>query len=47
MKRHVDKLLQSLVLIRIGQDLGHDSKLACVVHDLIDMLANLAASFFS
>lgn len=45
MKRQVDRLLQALVLIRVGQDLGHESQLARLVHDAIDMLLAAAKSF--
>lgn len=46
MNRRLNAALQSLVLIRLGQDLGHDSKLARAVHDLIDLLANVASNVF-
>lgn len=45
MKRRIDAALQALVLIRIGQDLGHESKLALALHDLIRLLATVASSF--
>jgi hypothetical protein len=45
MKRQVDRLLQALVLIRVGQDLGHESQLARLVHDAIEMLLSAAKSF--
>ena len=45
MKRRIDAALQALVLIRIGQDLGHESKLALAVHDLIRLLATVAGCF--
>ena len=38
--------LQSLVLVRLGQDLGHDSKLARAIHNLIDLLVNVATGIF-
>ena len=38
--------LQSLVLVRLGQDLGHDSKLARAIHNLIDPLVNVATGIF-
>jgi hypothetical protein len=47
MKRRMDAMIQSVVLIRLGQDLGHDSKLARAVHDLIDLLASVAGGLFS
>jgi len=41
-----DRALESLVLIRLGQDLGHDTQLARFVHDAIDMILTAATSFF-
>lgn len=39
-------LLHALVLVRLGQELGSDTKVARIVHDLIDALAAFPASFF-
>lgn len=33
-----DRLLAALVLVRIGQDLGTDSRIARTIHDLVDLL---------
>lgn len=32
-------VLQSLVLVKIGQELGADSRLARAVHDVIELVA--------
>jgi hypothetical protein len=45
-KLQVDRVLQSLVLIRIGQDLGSDSPAARAIHDLLELLASFPANFF-
>jgi hypothetical protein len=37
--------MYALVLIRLGQDLGTDSRAARAVHDLIDLLATFASGF--
>jgi hypothetical protein len=37
--------LESLVLIRLGQDLGHDTQLARMVHDTISLVLT-AIGFF-
>ena len=39
-------LLHALVLVRIGQDLGHDTKVARMVHDVIDAVAAISSGFF-
>ena len=39
-------LLHALVLVRIGQDLGHDTKVARMVHDVIDAFAAISSGFF-
>jgi hypothetical protein len=41
MPRRWNAALQSLVLVRLGQELGTDSPAARVVHDLIELLAAL------
>ena len=41
-KRLVDKALEALVLVRIGQELGSDSPLARHIHGIIE----IAVSFF-
>lgn len=40
-----DRVIQSLVLIRIGQELGTDSPLARAVHDFIRAVLSLGLSF--
>jgi hypothetical protein len=44
MKNHWDRLIQSLVLVRLGQELGTDSPAAGAVHDLLELLATVAGS---
>jgi hypothetical protein len=39
MKRHLDKIIQSLVMIRLGQELGTDSEIAQTLASCIDFLA--------
>jgi hypothetical protein len=41
MNRHWNHAMQSLVLIRIGQELGADSQAARAIHDLLDLVAAL------
>ena len=45
MKRHWNAALQSLVLVRLGQELGTDSPAARAVHDLLELLASVAGVF--
>ena len=42
MTRRWNAALQSLVLIRIGQELGTDSPAARALHDLLELLATVA-----
>jgi hypothetical protein len=46
MKRRMDSLLQSLVLIRFGQELGTDSDLAHGIASAIDFLIGFLSRFF-
>jgi len=39
MKRRWNQAIQSLVLIRLGQELGTDSPAARAIHDLLELLA--------
>ena len=41
--RHWTALMQSLVLVRIGQELGSDTPAARAVHDAIELLASVVA----
>lgn len=41
MKAQWDRIIQSLVLIRLGQELGSNGKLASLIHDVIDSLLRL------
>lgn len=38
MKRHLDRLIHSLVMIRLGQELGTDSQAARAVATALDVL---------
>jgi hypothetical protein len=46
MRRHIDKLIQALVFIRLGQQLGTDTQLARTIHDLVELFASLPRKFF-
>jgi hypothetical protein len=45
MSRHWNHAMQSLVLIRLGQELGTDSPAARALHDLLELLASVAGIF--
>jgi hypothetical protein len=45
MKRRWNAALQSLVLVRVGQELGTDSPAARALHDLLELLASLVGLF--
>ena len=47
MKRRWNSLIQSLVLIRFGQELGTDSEIAQAVAHAIDLLVSTLAKIFS
>jgi hypothetical protein len=47
MKRRWNSLIQSLVLIRFGQELGTDSKIAQAVANSIDFVVSTLARFLS
>ena len=42
MQRRWNAALQSLVLVRLGQELGTDSPAARALHDLLEVLASVA-----
>lgn len=42
MKPDWDKMIRSLLLVRLGQELGCDCPLTRAIHDLIDALLRLA-----
>jgi hypothetical protein len=44
MNRRWNAALQSLVLVRIGQELGTDSPAARAVHDILELVAGLASA---
>ena len=45
MKRYLDRLIQVLVFVRLGQQLGTDSDLARVVAHSIDLLVSTLSRF--
>jgi hypothetical protein len=45
MKRYADKLIQALVFIRLGQQLGTDSDLAQAVAHSIDFVVSTLSRF--
>lgn len=45
MKRRWNAALQSLVLVRLGQELGTDCPATQVIHDLLEMLASVVGIF--
>ena len=45
MKRRWNAALQSLVLVRLGQELGTDCPAARALHDLLELLASVAGIF--
>lgn len=46
MKRHIDKLIQALVFVRFGQQLGTDSDIAQAVAHGIDLAVSTLSRFF-
>jgi hypothetical protein len=47
MKRHLDRLIQALVFIRLGQQLGTDSDLSQAVARGIDLLVSTLSRFLA
>jgi hypothetical protein len=47
MRCHIDRLIQALVFVRLGQQLGTDSDLAQAVAHSIDLLVSTLARFLS
>jgi hypothetical protein len=47
MKRRINTLIQSLVLVRFGQELGTDSDIAQAVASGIDLLVSTLARFLA
>lgn len=41
MKINWNKILNAIILIKIGQDLGTYSKSSVAVHDVIELISNL------
>jgi len=47
MRRHIDRLIQALVFIRLGQQLGTDSDLAQAVAHGIDFVVSTLSRFLA
>ena len=47
MRLHIDAIIRSLLLIRLGQELGSDSELARAVAQCIDAAVSAASRFLS
>jgi hypothetical protein len=47
MRRHLDRLIQALVLVRLGQQLGTDSDLAQAVAHGIDLVVSTLSRFLA
>jgi hypothetical protein len=47
MRRHLDRLIQALVFVRLGQQLGTDSDLAQTVASCIDLLVSTLSRFLA
>ena len=45
-RRRWNDALQSLVLVRLGQELGCDSPAARALHDLLELLASVTGVLF-
>jgi len=45
MTRHFDRLIHSLVMVRLGQELGTDSQAARAIASVLDLLIHTAKSF--
>jgi len=46
MNRHIDRIIQALVFIRLGQDIGADTPAARSIHGFIELLVSLPAAWF-
>lgn len=47
MKRHLDRIIHSLVMVRLGQELGTNSDTARAVAGCIDVLVSALARLLS
>jgi hypothetical protein len=47
MKRRINTLLHSLLLVRLGQELGTDSEAARTLAGALDLLVSLLSRFLS
>lgn len=45
MTRHIDRVIQALVFVRLGQQLGTDSDLAQAIAHCIDLLVSTLSRF--
>ena len=46
MTRQIDRLLQALVLIRFGQELGTDSPAAKAIYELLELIRAIPLNLF-
>ena len=46
MRRRIDRLIEALVLIRFGQELGADSQATRALHDILAVLSAVPAHLF-
>lgn len=46
MKRRINLLIQSLVLIRFGQELGTDSPVAKAIYELLELIRAIPLNLF-
>jgi hypothetical protein len=46
MRRRLDRIIQALVFIRLGQDIGADTPAARSIHGFIELLVSLPAAWF-
>jgi len=46
MKKHLDGMIRSLLLVRLGQQLGTDSELARAVAGFMDAIVQAVTEFF-
>lgn len=47
MRRHLDQIIHSLLLVRLGQMLGSNSELAQAIAGVIDAAVSAASRFLS
>jgi hypothetical protein len=43
-RKHVDKVIRSLLLVKIGQDLGTSNDLTRAIHHFIEVINNILSA---